>query len=87
MVDASEQEPKSDGVQVPHVAAIEQQPISMYQRGDQDEAMAAFEGLGKVAEVDKATDRRLLRKIDMILMPVSKFSILCSSPLYLDDIW
>ena len=86
MGNASGQEPKSEGVQVPHMAAIEQQPISVYQHGDQDEAMAAFEGCARGAEVDKATDRRLLRKIDMILMPVYIFSILCF-PLYVDDIW
>ena len=61
-----------EGVQLSEKSSgIEQQP-SYPQDGDaQDEAMAAFKGIDEAIEVDEATDRRLLRKIDMILMPVS----------------
>jgi len=39
--------------------------------GDTDEAMKAFEILkGEDLCLDEATNKRLLRKIDMILMPV-----------------
>jgi len=38
---------------------------------DADEAMKAFEGYeGEVLYVDEATNRRLLRKIDLNIMPV-----------------
>lgn len=39
---------------------------------DADEAMKAFEGHeGKVLVVDEATNKRLLRKIDLNIIPVS----------------
>ena len=38
---------------------------------DADEALKAFEGTdGEVLVLDAATEKRLLRKIDMMLMPV-----------------
>lgn len=43
---------------------------------DADEAMKAFQGAeGQVIEIDAATNKRLLRKIDMNLMPVRDTSI------------
>lgn len=40
-----------------------------------DEAMKAFAGHeGQVLELDEATSRRLLRKIDLHIMPVTAFS-------------
>ena len=42
-----------------------------YRAGEHDEAMAAFESLDEKIELDEATNRRLLRKIDLALMPVS----------------
>lgn len=39
---------------------------------DADEALKAFEGRdGQIIELDEATNRRLLRRIDWNLMPVS----------------
>lgn len=39
---------------------------------DADEAMKAFQGMeGEVIEIDDATNKRLLRRIDWHLMPVS----------------
>ncbi len=38
---------------------------------DADEAMKAFEGLeGEAIMIDEATNKRLLRKIDMNIMPL-----------------
>lgn len=37
--------------------------------GDHDEAMKAFAD-GEVIEVDEATNRRLLRRIDLHMMPI-----------------
>ena len=38
---------------------------------DADEAMKAFEGYeGEVAIIDEATNKRLLRKIDLNIMPL-----------------
>lgn len=57
---------------------------------DADEAMKAFQGAeGQVIEIDAATNKRLLRKIDMNLMPVRDTSIpLCEhhSPSILDNV-
>ena len=66
-----EKEPKPEGVRVSQMPRVEQQPGMLRQDQTRDEAMAAFEGLDEEVEVDKATDLRLLRKIDLILMPVS----------------
>lgn len=47
--------------------------------GDADEAMQAFAN-GEVVEVDEATNRRLLRRIDRFMMPlmcVGMFILLC----------
>lgn len=45
---------------------------------DADEAMKAFAGLeGEAVVLDEATNKRLLRKIDMNLMPVCIFRYLC----------
>lgn len=71
MGNVSEKRQKSEGVQVPQTPGTEQQPSSLHQDGGQDEAVAAFEGLDEGVIIDKATDRRLVRKIDVILMPVS----------------
>ena len=50
---------------------------------DADAAMKAFEGYeGQTLELSEETNRRLLRKIDMHLMPVS---LIC--PLLLDLRW
>ena len=47
---------------------------------DADEAMKAFMSHeGPVLELDEATNRRLLRKIDWNLMPVRSISIIVSS--------
>jgi ACS family allantoate permease-like MFS transporter len=50
---------------------------------DADEAMKAFQGAeGQVIEIDAATNKRLLRKIDWNLMPVyatvKAYSYMCS---------
>ena len=47
---------------------------------DADDAMKAFaEYQGRVLEIDEATNKRLLRRIDMHMMPVSPSSWLSSS--------
>lgn len=57
------------------MAEVEGKPSLLQEDKGQDEAMAAFEGLNKVIEVDEAPDRRLLRKIDLILLPVNHLSV------------
>lgn len=49
---------------------------------DADEAMKAFAGHeGELLELDEATSKRLLRKIDLHLMPVSiPYRRLCEHP-------
>ena len=45
---------------------------------DADEAMKAFEGHeGEVLILDEATNRRLLRKIDLNILPVRMIAWLC----------
>lgn len=47
---------------------------------DADAALKAFAGYeGTVIEIDEATNKRLLRKIDMHLMPVSNIIPECGS--------
>lgn len=45
---------------------------------DADEAMKAFIGHeGEVIQIDAETNRRLLRKIDLNLMPVGEVYLIC----------
>lgn len=62
----------SKGVQTSHSLEVEQS-ANIYQREGQDEAMKAFQDREEVVIVDEATNRRLLKRIDLILMPVSTF--------------
>ena len=39
---------------------------------DADDAMKAFAAVGEVIELDEETNKRLLRKIDWNIMPVSR---------------
>ena len=59
----------------PHPQAEEQDLKHVFD-GDGDEALRAYADLGGVApEVDEATNKRLLRRIDWNLMPVGTQSL------------
>ena len=64
--------------------------IKVTEYRDPDEAINAFEGLDSPLVLDEATNKRLLRKIDMMLMPVrfnsdrlSHYAIPCTAQLML----
>lgn len=73
-----------------YLADLEKEPISpvdsgaapaevLKHAGDADEAMKAFAGHeGEIVELDEATNKRLLRKIDMHLMPVQQHFRCCT---------
>ena len=67
---------EKDGASV----AAQKSSHRQYNESDADQALRAFEELGeKRLELDTVTSKRLLRRIDMFLMPVRFITHLLSS--------